>query len=131
MQILKSRFSSIFCAHLRVDYKRCGVLVDAIHRDEFWSRLLNTIKEIHKMKSNGGVRFMTGPFFPLHEAAAYCGYESPDAFRRMVRELGFDLPRCGPKGNRYAKSVLDEWMNNPSGFQAVRTTRKTPNAVTL
>ena len=89
-------------------------------RDEFWSRLLNTIREIHKMKSNGGVRVMTGPFYPLHEAAAYCGYESPDAFRRVVRELGVELPRCGPKGNRYAKSVLDEFMNSPSSFLVCR-----------
>jgi len=69
-------------------------------------------------------RHMTGPFYPLHEAAAYCGYESPDAFRRVVRELGVELPRCGPKGNRYAKSVLDEFMNSPSRFQANAVKRR-------
>lgn len=76
------------------------------------------------MKCTAGVRVMTGPFYPLNEAAAYCGYESPDAFRRVVRELGVELPRCGPKGNRYAKSVLDEFMNSPSRFQANAVKRR-------
>ena len=64
------------------------------------------------------VTHFKGPFFNLAKAATYCGYDSPDAFRRVVRELGVELPRCGPKGNRYAKSVLDEFMNSPSSFLA-------------
>lgn len=76
-------------------------------------------------------RHMTGPFYPLSEAAAYCGYDSPDAFRRVVRELGVELPLCGPKSNRYAKSVLDEFMNNPTCFQAVRVNRTNRTVVAL
>lgn len=55
-----------------------------------------------------------GPHMKLKDAAAYCGY-SPDAFARTLR--GFDLPRTGPRRNRFARSVLDAWMASPETFQ--------------
>lgn len=74
--------------------------------------------------------FVSGPFFNLTEAAGYCGYKSADAFRRVLKE--YSVPRHGPMNNRYAKSVLDAWMSNPSAFKAEpQTRRRTPRAVVV
>lgn len=57
---------------------------------------------------------ISGPFFPLRDAAEYCGY-APDTFARFLRE--YDLPRIGPAKNRFARSVLDAWMASPDTFR--------------
>jgi hypothetical protein len=46
-----------------------------------------------------------GPFYSFRDAAAYCGYH-PETLARILREEGIDLPRSGPRNNRYAKSVV-------------------------
>jgi len=66
---------------------------------------------------------VSGPFFTFREAAAYCGYQHPDSFARMLREEDLSLPACGPRRNRYARSVLDDFMSNPDVFRAVRPAR--------
>ena len=66
---------------------------------------------------------VSGPFFTFRDAAAYCGYQHPDSFARMLREEDLSLPACGPRRNRYARSVLDEFMSDPDAFRASRTAR--------
>jgi hypothetical protein len=60
---------------------------------------------------------VSGPFF------TYCGYQHPDSFARMLREEEISLPACGPRRNRYARSVLDDFMSNPDAFRASRPAR--------
>lgn len=60
---------------------------------------------------------ISGPFFTFREAAEYCGYH-PDTLARILREERIELPRVGPRQNRYAKSVLDAFMASPSTFKA-------------
>jgi len=55
-----------------------------------------------------------GPFLTLKQAAEYCGY-APDTFRRKIRD--YDIPRFGPENNKFAQSVLDEWMQSPKCFE--------------
>ncbi len=55
-----------------------------------------------------------GPFFTLAKAAEYCGY-SPDGFRRLLK--GYSMPKYGPRKNRYARSVLDAFMECPEMFK--------------
>ena len=57
---------------------------------------------------------VSGPFMTLKQAAEYCGY-SPRTFSRKLKE--YDLPRHGPEKNRFAKSVLDSWMQSPDTFR--------------
>jgi len=57
-----------------------------------------------------------GPFYNLKEAAQYCGYK-PATFARLLRE--YNVPRCGPRQNRFAKSVLDSWMESPESFRLI------------
>jgi len=57
---------------------------------------------------------ITGPYFNGKEAAKYCGY-SYDHFRHLASE--YQIPRCGPRMNRYAQSILDTWMANPNCFK--------------
>lgn len=65
---------------------------------------------------------LTGPFYNGKEAARYVGY-SYDHFRHLASE--YQIPRCGPRFNRYAQSTLDTWMSNPSCFKiSVLPTRK-------
>lgn len=66
---------------------------------------------------------VSGPFFTFRAAAAYCGYQHPDSFARMLREEEISLPACGPRRNRYARSVLDYFMSNPDVFRASRIAR--------
>ncbi|MDR2488462.1 MAG: DNA-binding protein [Desulfovibrio sp.] len=58
---------------------------------------------------------MTGPFFNTAEAARYCGYRSGRAFLAVLR--GYDVPRLGPKKNRFSRVTLDEFMSNPDAFR--------------
>jgi len=77
---------------------------------------------------------VSGPFFTFRDAAAYCGYQHPDSFARMLREEEIVLPACGPRRNRYARSVLDNFMSNPDAFRAsrpVRARRHLPKPVSI
>lgn len=56
-----------------------------------------------------------GPFMRLKDAAAYCGY-APDTFDKLRRQ--FNIPKHGPKKNRFARSVLDKFMEEPEMFKA-------------
>ena len=71
-----------------------------------------------------------GPFFNLKSAARHCGYESPEHFAELLR--GFSIPKFGPEKNRYARSVLDAWMENPEAFKAAKKSsgRYKPTLVT-
>jgi len=74
-----------------------------------------------------------GPFYSFRDAAAYCGYH-PETLARILREEGIDLPRSGPRGNRYAKSVLDAFMASPDTFKAAVAPahrRRAPKPVTV
>lgn len=59
-----------------------------------------------------------GPFFNFKKAAEWCGYH-PDTFRRKLKE--YDLPRCGPDKSRFARSVLDAFMESPANFAKSET----------
>ncbi len=52
-------------------------------------------------------------YFTISGAAAYCAY-GDSAFREYAKK--FNLPRCGPKNNRYSKDTLDAFMANPHAF---------------
>ncbi len=52
-------------------------------------------------------------YFNISEAAAYCAY-GDSTFREYAKK--FNLPRCGPKNNRYSKETLDAFMANPHAF---------------
>ena len=47
------------------------------------------------------------------QAAEYCGY-SVKSFRKMVKK--YQVPRYGPKRNRYDRWDLDTWMQDPNVF---------------
>ena len=53
-------------------------------------------------------------WFNAKQAAEYCGYDSPNHFRKLAQD--HDVPRHGPHGNRYDKYELDEWMVTPRCF---------------
>ena len=55
-----------------------------------------------------------GPFFTTEKAAEYCGYRK-STFRDLMRE--FDIPRHGPRGTKFSRTVLDAFMANPKMFQ--------------
>lgn len=55
-----------------------------------------------------------GPFMNGKESAAYCGY-SYDHFRHLISQ--YNIPRCGPRRNRYSQADLDTWMANPNSFK--------------
>jgi len=61
-----------------------------------------------------------GPFLDLQKAARHCGY-AKGTFERILRE--FDLPKCGPKKNRFAVSVLDAFMSSPDTFKKAQPQR--------
>lgn len=67
-----------------------------------------------------------GPFFPKAQAAEYCGYALTTWENKVESE--YDIPRHGPKKNRYARSVLDLFMAAPEGFlkQRAPTGRRKP-----
>ena len=64
---------------------------------------------------------VSGPFYSFREAAAYCGYSHPDSFARMLREEDISLPACGPRRNRYARSILDAFMVNSDAYRTSRS----------
>lgn len=66
---------------------------------------------------------VSGPFYSFREAAAYCGYSHPDSFARMLREEDISLPACGPRRNRYARSILDAFMVNSDAYRTSRSVR--------
>ena len=53
-------------------------------------------------------------WFNTKQAAEYCGYYSPNYFRKLAQD--YDVPRYGPHGNRYDKYELDDWMVVPRCF---------------
>lgn len=53
-------------------------------------------------------------YLSLQEAAEYCGY-LPKYFSRLSRE--YNLPKYGPKVNRFKRIDLDFFMSNPTYFQ--------------
>ena len=55
-----------------------------------------------------------GPFYNAKQAAEFVGY-GYDHFRHLVSE--YDIPRHGPRNNRYAQSVLNTWMKDPNCFK--------------
>jgi len=59
-------------------------------------------------------------FLNLKNAAAYCGYGARH-FARVTD--GYQLPKYGPKLNRYKISDLEDFMASPSDF-AVRAERR-------
>ncbi len=70
---------------------------------------------------------VSGPFYTLKQAAEYCGY-APDTFRRKIRD--YNIPRFGPEKNRFAKSTLDTFMENPDTFKKQQAQhRRNPKAV--
>jgi hypothetical protein len=72
----------------------------------------------------------SGPFYNLAEAARYCGYK-PSTWAKVIRD--FDVPRHGPKHNRFAQSVLDAFMVSPDTFRRenVFTRRRKPRTLTV
>ena len=50
------------------------------------------------------------------EAAEYCGFHYLTFHRHLKR---YPLPRYGPKKNRYKRSDLDQWMENPNVFKVI------------
>lgn len=72
-----------------------------------------------------------GPFFTKAQAAEYCGYALTTWENKV--EIAYDIPRHGPKKNRYARSVLDLFMATPDGFRRQRIApagRRAPRLVT-
>lgn len=56
-----------------------------------------------------------GPFFTKAQAAEYCGY-ALTTWENKIQPL-YDIPRHGPKRNRYARSILDAFMEHPEVFE--------------
>jgi hypothetical protein len=57
---------------------------------------------------------MKGPFLTAKAAAKYLSYKT-DSFRRLARE--YQLPRYGPKRNRYSQADLDLFMEDKNHFK--------------
>ncbi|WP_449246279.1 DNA-binding protein [Desulfarculus baarsii] len=68
-----------------------------------------------------------GPFLNLTAAAAYCGW-APRYFAKLLKE--YDVPRFGPRKNRFATTVLDAFMATPEAFKrtpvSLKKRRRTP-----
>lgn len=64
-------------------------------------------------RNKSGMKKISGPFYTVKGAAYYCAY-SVDYFRHLAHQ--YNLPKCGPRHNRYAQSVLDQWMKHPNVF---------------
>ena len=62
-----------------------------------------------------------GPFFTRGQAAEFCGY-AQSYFSKLLRK--YDIPKFGPKGNRFDRATLLKFMENPDGFRR-RETAKT------
>lgn len=55
------------------------------------------------------------------QAAIYTGY-SESTFREIAKE--FEIPRCGPRNNRYSKTTLDDFMSDPLAFKKQKLPRR-------
>jgi len=62
-----------------------------------------------------------GPYHNAKSAATYCGY-SVDHFKQLARK--YHVPKCGPAMNRYAESILDQFMADPTRFLLEQTRQK-------
>jgi len=52
-------------------------------------------------------------FYNQKEAAEYCGY-CVVTFRQFAKS--YEIPKCGPKRDRYRKEDLDDFMTDPASF---------------
>jgi len=59
-------------------------------------------------------------YYGTRKAADYCGY-SYETFRKIIRE--YQLPKYGPRRNRFSVHDLDEFMVEPEQF-TVQSNRK-------
>jgi len=62
-------------------------------------------------------------YLNLKEAAVYCGYRNAKSFSKLIKD--YELPKYGPRRNRYKVSILDEFMESPTSFVAVPVRRRT------
>lgn len=77
------------------------------------TELLTETKKMAKSKSrNSGV--FEPRWLKTVNAAAWCDYPV-DTFRELAKE--FQIPRHGPKLNRYDKEEIDQWMKDPLCFR--------------
>lgn len=60
-------------------------------------------------------------FYTQKEAAEYCGY-CVVTFRQFAKD--YEIPKCGPKRDRYRKEDLDDFMTDPVSFHNPVRTRK-------
>ncbi len=67
-------------------------------------------------------------YLSLKCAAYYCDYK-PRYFGRLIRE--YQIPRYGPKRNKFSKADLDTFMQNPSAYVAHGSTRSKWKMVVL
>lgn len=54
-----------------------------------------------------------GPFFTMAKAAEYCGYRK-SSFQGLLRD--YDIPRHGPRGTKFSRTILDAFMAAPETF---------------
>jgi hypothetical protein len=52
---------------------------------------------------------MQGPYLNLKDASTYCGYK-PRTFSDIVKQ--YNIPKYGPRRNKFSVSDLDIWMQN-------------------
>jgi hypothetical protein len=73
---------------------------------------------------------LEGPFYNKAGAAEYLGYKK-SYFDKLLER--YDIPKCGPARNRYAKSVLDAFMQHPKAFEREKTKprARTPQLLTV
>ncbi len=60
-------------------------------------------------------------YLNLKQAAAYLGY-AVSTFRAYASS--WNIPRMGPRRNRFRKEDLDAWMANPAAFKRQREPRR-------
>ena len=61
-------------------------------------------------------------YLNLKNAAYYCGYSNARSFSKLISD--YDLSKYGPRRNMYKKSVLDEFMESPTEFVAVKPRKR-------
>lgn len=52
---------------------------------------------------------MNGPYLNLKDASTYCGYK-PRTFSDLVKQ--YNIPKYGPKRNKFSTTDLDNFMEN-------------------
>ncbi|WCB45182.1 helix-turn-helix transcriptional regulator [Nitratidesulfovibrio vulgaris] len=60
-------------------------------------------------------------YLNLKQAAAYLGY-AVSTFRAYASS--WNIPRMGPRRNRFRKEDLDAWMQNPAVFHGGSTKKR-------